>query len=312
MPVNTKKKVIFDTDAGIDDCMALIFGLRHPNIEIIAITTCFGNTYRKNVDENVKKILQIMNHTHIPIYFGAEYPLNQDTFEVQAANVHGNDGFGDVDWTNFEYQFNTLEHKSFAAHEAIVSLTKEHNDVTVVAIGPLTNVAKAIELDATVVDRCSLYCMGGSVERLGNTSDTAEHNFFVDALAAHQVLASIPKTILITWELTLKHKVSLEIFNQIRGSDTVYSKFIRAITLKFANFVMRELDANSMVFCDLLAMMALAEPSIILEKEDIGVDIEIDGITSGSCLINDSKQNIINILSFNQEFFDDLCLKYLL
>src|SRR5262245_37046062 len=179
--------VLIDTDPGIDDALALLFAWSSPEIRVEIITTVAGNVPVAAANTNVARLLALRRPTPRPVVApGAAGPLARAL--TTATRYHGADGLGDLpDWPAAE----PLE-QSPGAVSVIVDAARRHGrDLTLIALGPLTNVALALKEDAAAIGRVGrIVAMGGAVDVPGNVTPAAEFNMSVDPEAAHRVLAA--------------------------------------------------------------------------------------------------------------------------
>ncbi|KAI9216303.1 Inosine/uridine-preferring nucleoside hydrolase domain-containing protein [Blastocladiella britannica] len=226
-----KRKIVIDTDVGTDDAVALLSLLKSTNCEVQAITTVDGNTSLADVIANTSVLLAIESekYGHIPIYVGAKGPLIQaEGAEKLYWDGHGKDGFGNsraIYEAEIADIIANVDVRDEHAASALVRMCKAERGMTLVAIGPLTNVALAIRLDPnflTYIDK--VYIMGGSLLGKGNATRAAEFNFACDPEAAHVVFTSSsklsvpgqdPKIVLAPWELTLDNALSWDTIDYI-------------------------------------------------------------------------------------------------
>ena len=180
-------KVILDMDPGIDDALALILALNSPEIEVIGITTTFGNVPLDKATKNVFRILGLLDRLDIPVYKGAYRPIMGHV--DYALDIHGDDGLGDV-----EIPYVNAEPVGDAV-KFLIGTVKEYDDVTIVATGPLTNIALSILLDREFPHRVyRVINMGGAFHLTeygyGNVNAVAEFNIYSDPHAAAIVYGS--------------------------------------------------------------------------------------------------------------------------
>jgi inosine-uridine nucleoside N-ribohydrolase len=196
-------KVILDTDPGIDDAQAIAFALAHPEIELLGLTTVFGNATVDITTRNALTLLEIFGHPSTPVAKGSAQPLAQDRYPSPDF-VHGLDALG-----NMHLAAPTTKAITESAAEFIVrKATEAAGEVSLVAIGPLTNLALALQLDNTLPEKVKeLVIMGGTVAEPGNVTPLAEANFFCDPHAADQVLSRDWSTRIIGLDVT--HKTPL-------------------------------------------------------------------------------------------------------
>jgi inosine-uridine nucleoside N-ribohydrolase len=179
--------VVIDTDPGIDDALALLFAWNSPEIQVEVITTVAGNVTIEAASTNLLRLLALRRPVPRPIVAaGAPGPLARAL--TTATRYHGEDGLGDLpDWPEVEPLPG-----SPGAVEVILDAARRHErDLTIIALGPLTNLALALKEDAGALERVGrIVAMGGAVDVPGNVTPTAEFNMFVDPEAAHRVLAA--------------------------------------------------------------------------------------------------------------------------
>lgn len=178
---------LIDTDPGIDDALALLFAWSSPEIRVEAITTVAGNVSVDAASTNLLRLLALRRPDPGPVVAaGAAGPLARAL--TTATRYHGEDGLGDLpDWPPVERLPRTPD-----AVAVILEAARRHEqDLTIVALGPLTNLALALKEDAAALGRVGrVVAMGGAVDVPGNVTPTAEFNMFVDPEAAHRVLAA--------------------------------------------------------------------------------------------------------------------------
>jgi purine nucleosidase len=179
--------VLIDTDPGIDDALALLFAWNSPEVRVEAITTVAGNVPLAIANTNLQRLLALRKPVPRPLTaVGAVGPLARAL--STATRYHGEDGLGDLsDWPAVEPLRETPD-----AVSVIVDLARRYErELTIVALGPLTNVALALKADAAALDRIGrVVAMGGAVDVPGNVTPTAEFNMSVDPEAAHRVFAA--------------------------------------------------------------------------------------------------------------------------
>jgi inosine-uridine nucleoside N-ribohydrolase len=182
-----KRKIIIDTDPGHDDALAIMLACKSPELEILAVTTVAGNSTIQNTTRNARFILDFLGRQDIAVFSGASKPLKRQL--VQAV-VHGQSGLDGADPKN----------KAKLTGDAVSQMLKIVGDnpgqVTIVGLGPLTNIAKAIKADPKTMGQVKdLVIMGGAVGTPGNKNRVAEFNFYVDPEAADIVMKfDVPKT----------------------------------------------------------------------------------------------------------------------
>lgn len=278
-------RLIIDTDAGVDDAQAIMMALAHPDTSLEAITMVTGNVHVQQVAQNVPKILDVCKAVDIPFFIGADLPLVAK--HEHAEHVHGNDGLGNANLPASSRQCQT-EH----AVLALIRLINQYpNEITLLAIGPLTNLALAVRLDPTLPQKLKRFIiMGGTIGAHGNSTAVSEYNFFADPEAVQIVLdtfgAQTPYPELISWETTLQHSMAWDWYDTWVRHNNERSRFIHAISQRFTG-LLRERGINSFALPDPLAMAITLEPEIVSKKSDRFAAMELTGTHSRGQLVVD-------------------------
>jgi len=206
------QKIILDTDPGIDDAQAIAFAIAHPDIELLGLTCVFGNASVDITTRNALITLNQFGQSSIPVAQGAAKPLQQKRYPSPDF-VHGQDGLGNL---HLSPASNSAIDETAA--EFIVRLVNQQpNEISLVAIGPLTNIAQAVRLDPQLPSKVKeLVIMGGTLNHIGNVTPHAEANFFNDPHAADEVLAHDWPAHIIGLDVTLQTLLREEHLAQIR------------------------------------------------------------------------------------------------
>lgn len=271
-------RLIIDTDAGVDDAVALLMALSHATVE--AITTSYGNVSLEKVVANVLTIVQVMN-CDVPVYRGASEPLVADW---HPESVHGEDGLGD--WA--ARPAITRRTETLHAAHALVTLANAHpGELTLVALGPLTNIALATLLDPDFSSKIKrLVFMGGTIEARGNTHMvSAEWNIYCDPEAAYRVLRAFPRAEMLSWETTLRHPLTWAQYDALTQLETPAARFFTAITQGLMQRWRR--PGSDFLMPDPLAMAAALDPTIVTHSSARYVSVEMHGaLTRGQTVID--------------------------
>jgi inosine-uridine nucleoside N-ribohydrolase len=237
LPSRLMHKIVIDTDPGIDDAQAIAFACAHPQIELLGLTTVFGNASIDITTKNALVILKTFGQLHIPVAKGASEPLHQ-VRRPSPDFVHGQDGLG-----NLDLQESGDKPISLTAAEFIVQQANaQPGQVTVVAIGPLTNIALALALDPELPSKLrELVVMGGTVKAPGNVTPLAEANFINDPHAADEVLAHDWPLTIIGLDVTLQTIVTDTQLGLIRDSAGATGKFLWNSSRFYADFYTKHL-----------------------------------------------------------------------
>lgn len=177
-----KRKVIIDCDPGIDDALAIILVLKSKEIEVIGITTVSGNVESLQGAKNALKVLKLLGRLDIPVYLGEGKPVKREL--VTAQDTHGEDGLGETFLEEVSSEYIRENGVDF-----ILNTLKNQENVSIIALGPLTNLCRAIEKDSETFNRVEeIVSMGGAYKSHGNCSPVAEFNYWVDPHGAREFL----------------------------------------------------------------------------------------------------------------------------
>jgi inosine-uridine nucleoside N-ribohydrolase len=283
--------LLIDTDPGIDDALAILLALASPEVRIETITVVAGNVPVDLAAANARRILAVAAPTPMPpVIRGAEAPLKRSL--VTAGHVHGQDGLGNLDRfvdrggrLRYPEPPPTVETRS-AAEAILETVDRWGPELTVVALGPLTNLAAAAALDARRLARAGrVVVMGGAVTVAGNVTPAAEFNFFVDPEAAAQVLEAGLAVELIPLDVTRRVVLAQAVLTERlrRCPDDRIARFILDFTLHGFAFGASQ-EGGGIVLHDPLAMAVALDPSLVT-FEPMSVEVECEGkLTRGLSL----------------------------
>lgn len=273
-----KRKVIIDCDPGIDDSLALLLALNSPELEVIGITIVSGNVPAKQGAKNALKVLKLMKREDIKVYIGESLPLVRDL--VTAEDTHGEDGLGETNYeeANIEINYNGVDF--------ILNSAKE-GDVSIIALGPLTNLAKALEKDKASFNKLQeIVSMGGAFKSHGNCSQVAEFNYWVDPHSVKNIFdkSKVPFSMVgldVTRKIVLTPNL-IELINQIGGD---LGNFIVDITRFYVDFHWKQERTLGCVINDPLAVAYFIDRSLC-EGFTSYLDMVVDGIAIGQTLVD--------------------------
>ncbi|MBN1922169.1 MAG: nucleoside hydrolase [Anaerolineae bacterium] len=274
-------RLVIDTDPGVDDAHAIMAAAAYPNARIEAVTTVRGNVSLERTTANARTILDVMG-INAPIYAGCGQALVAEN--SGAEGFHGADGLGD---SGYPASPRPAE-KEHAVHALIRLANAEPGALTLVAIGPLTNLALALRLDPTLPQKYRrLMVMGGAIRSMGNTTLTAEFNFHADPEAAAIVLRDWGSLTLVSWETTVEHPFSETQIKALLALDSPRAKFFRRISQGALAFLEQILGHPTLLEPDLLAMAIALEPEIVQRQEAHFVQVELSGaLTRGQTCVD--------------------------
>ncbi len=277
-----KRKIIIDCDPGIDDSLAIMLALTSPEVEVLGITIVCGNSPVEMGFENAKKILKHMNRLDVPVYIGESKPLKRDY--VNALDTHGSDGLGESFLPEVEgYQ------QEIGAVDFLADVLKKEK-VSVIALGPMTNLARLIQKDQAAFNQIEeIVSMGGSFKSHGNCSPVAEYNYWCDPDAAalvYDTLYQNGKMIhMIGLDVTRKIVLTPTLLEYICRLDKEIGEFIRKITKFYFDFHWKWEHIIGCVINDPLAVAYFLNPDIC-QGFDSYVQIETEGISLGQSVVD--------------------------
>lgn len=259
MKNENRKKVIIDTDPGIDDSLALMYALSSKEIEVIGITVVCGNVPVEIGVENALKVLKLMNRMDIPVYAGAKRPLVRDY--VSAQDTHGMDGLGESKIPEVIGEVHTD-----AAQFIVDSLNRKEN-ISIIAIGPMTNIAQALQLDSKAFSNLDRFVsMGGNFKSHGNCSPVAEYNYWCDPHAAkyvYETFSQLGKIVeMVGLDVTRKIVLTPNILSYIKRLNEEKGKFVEKIVQFYFDFHWEYESIIGCVINDPLAIAYFIQPDL--------------------------------------------------
>lgn len=278
-------RLIIDTDAGVDDAQAIMLALTTPGVTLEAITTLTGNTHVDNVTRNVFTVLDVMRAGSIPVYRGADHPLMPGHWQPET-NIHGEDGLGN-------YHNRPRTNRRLAAEHAALALVRMANEapgeLTLVALGPHTNIALACKLDPQFPQKIARFVfMGGAYTAMGNTKNvSAEFNIFIDPEAAVIVLEAFPQAAMVSWETTMRHPFHWAEYDELSAMPSTAARFMRDISRPTVDFLRNFRQVPGYLLPDPLAMAIAVDPALVRGSIHHYVTVELNGsLTRGQTTVD--------------------------
>ena len=225
------RRVIIDTDPGVDDAAALLLALASDELSIDMLTTVYGNGDVENCTRNALTLLDIAGRSDIPVYKGVNFPLLRDV--TYSVHVHGDNAFGGI---TFDAPSRNVEDKH-AAQAIVDHVMANPGAITLIALGPLTNVALALTLEPAIAQNLKeLILMGGAVLTYGNASEVSTANLWHDPEAAAIVYRSGAPIVQVGLDVCRDVLISEEEYSQIQEAGTPTTNMLVNISPFLARF----------------------------------------------------------------------------
>ncbi|MBM2822209.1 MAG: Pyrimidine-specific ribonucleoside hydrolase RihA [Thermoleophilia bacterium] len=258
--------VILDCDPGHDDAIALLLALASPEIDLLGVTTTYGNQTLEKTTANALRVLELVGRTDVPVAAGADAPLGRDL--VVAAHVHGESG---LDGPALPEAKATPASTDAVAFIAELVRTADR-PVTLVPTGPLTNIARY--LDERGTDGIArIVLMGGAIAE-GNFTPAAEFNVWCDPEAAARVFSSGLDVTMIGLDVTHKAVLGREVEERLRAVGRVGS-FVAELNVFFSRYHEKTYGWNGAPIHDAVAMAHVIRPGLV-ETRHRNVEIELE------------------------------------
>jgi len=275
------RKFIIDTDTASDDAVALVMAVMQTNIEVEAITVVAGNVPLQQGIQNALYTLDLCQK-NIPVYAGCAKPMLRPLQTAQF--VHGTDGMGDIGLPLSGYQ----PADGHAVDVLRDTINRFAGEITLVTLGPLTNVAVALLREpslASKVQHC--YIMGGIGEGHGNMTPLSEYNIWCDPEAAKIVFESGMKMTMVGWDISWKYAAfSHEQAQDIRAMGTPLAKFVIDIQAAVDQYAKTETQLAGFDLPDPIAMAVAIDPTIA-ECEELYVEVALaEGLHRGQTIVD--------------------------
>ena len=272
---------LIDTDTASDDAVALIMALRNPHIDVVAITTVAGNVPVTQASRNALYTTEICKST-VPVFTGAEKPLTRP--HHSADWFHGRDGLGDH---GYPPPTRVPEHRN--ATDAIIATIESHPGLVLVTLGPLTNIALAVEKRpalAAKVGRCVI--MGGAPCCEGNVTPAAEYNIWCDPEAARIVARSGLPIELVGWHLCRDEAVlDPSEIQRVLSFDNPVATFAVECNSRAQEAFFVQTGQHGISLPDPVAMAVALDPSIVTEQSHHFLEIETESeLTRGMTVVD--------------------------
>ncbi|MFC7393774.1 nucleoside hydrolase [Scopulibacillus cellulosilyticus] len=305
------KNVILDVDTGIDDALALSYAVHSPELNILGVTTTFGNISASEATRNTLQLLKVLGAEDIPVYQGVNQTFAGHEPADKATSIHGENGIGDA-------QLPAADKKAedMIAHDFIISSVHKYpNDITIITTGTQGNLARAIQKDPQIVHLVKdVILMGGAVTVPGNITPYAEANIYHDPEAAQFTFQSgIPMTF-VGLDVTMKTLLKRTVLDEWREKDTLLSRSLADMCDFYMDaYARNNPELNGCALHDPLTVGIAIDPSFVKTKT-MSVNVKTEGAEKGQTVgIENPEGNIkvcleVDVDRFVEHFLDWVCL----
>ncbi|MEC7567232.1 MAG: nucleoside hydrolase [Planctomycetota bacterium] len=278
------RRIIIDCDPGIDDAVALCVGLFCPDLDVVAITAVEGNVPADMSSTNVQTIVERLDPPKIPRIGCATANDNPDYRDARF--VHGKDGLGEVGFVTSSH------HQRRPSEKIICDETKaDPGQISILCLGPLTNIARALNRDPTFAENVDqIMMMGGSVKGVGNITPTAEFNMYCDPESAQQVFEAPIRKKLIPLDITMQVHFTLDFLRDLPDEPSSIGRLLKKILPHLFRSYHQNLGQESIHIHDVIAVLQLIEPELF-EFVPMAGKVEVEGSLTRGATIFDQRMN---------------------
>ncbi|ESQ52257.1 hypothetical protein EUTSA_v10016893mg [Eutrema salsugineum] len=276
-----REKLIIDTDPGIDDSMAILMAFQTPELEILGLTTVFGNVSTQDATRNALLLCEIAGFPDVPVAEGCSEPVKGGIPRV-ADFVHGTNGLGDV-----SVPLPSSEKCEKSAAEFLVEKVSEYpGEVTILALGPLTNLAIAIKRDSSFASKVKkIVILGGAFFALGNVNPAAEANIYGDPEAADIVFTSGADITVVGINITTQLKLTDDDLLALRNSKGKHATLLSDMCKFYRDWHVKSDGVYGVYLHDPVSFVAVVRPDLFTYKKGV-VRVETQGICIGHTLMD--------------------------
>ena len=265
-------RLLIDTDTGSDDAVALVMALKSSDVAVEAVTVVAGNVPMEQGVQNALYTLELCG-SDVPVYRGAEAPMLCPP--VSAQEVHGTDGMGDIGLP----LSGRVPEPGHAVDVLVEKINANPGGITLVTLGPLTNVALALLKDRSIAGKVrNCVMMGGTGRDPGNVTPVAEYNVWADPEAAKIVFESGMPLTMVGWDISWKHAVfGPEDAARLRGVGTPLAEFCVDIQATLDRWAKENTHLAGFDLPDPIAMAVALDPSVATQTRRLFVAVETGG-----------------------------------
>lgn len=275
------EKLIIDTDPGIDDSMAILMAFHCPEVEVIGLTTVFGNAQTEDATRNALLLCEIAGRQDVSVAEGSVEPLKGGRPRV-ADFVHGKDGLGNLFLP--DPKINKID-KS-ASEFLVEKVSESPGEVTVLALGPLTNIALAIKRDSSFASKVKrIVVLGGAFFALGNVNPAAEANIYGDPEAADVVFTSGADVVVVGINITTQVQLTDADLLELKESKGKHVSLLSDMCKFYRDWHVKSDGIYGIFLHDPVSFVAVVRPDLFTYKKGV-VRVETQGLCVGHTLLD--------------------------
>ncbi|MFM7034432.1 MAG: nucleoside hydrolase [Planctomycetia bacterium] len=276
------RKVIIDCDPGIDDAVALTMALFDPRLDVLAVTACGGNVPPEQATGNLQSLVKLLDPPRLPRIGVA---AADSIVPSRPFSLHGSDGLGGLNLPVANL------HGAHTAEKVIWETLRAHpREVTIVALGPLSNISRAISRDPSIVELIhSVVIGGGTINGRGSATAVADFNFYCDPHAARHVIREPLTKTLVPLETTGQVVFGFDMLGQLPDESSRAGLILRRMLPHSFRAHRQILGSEGIVMHDVVALVAATNPELF-ERTTVAADIETSGDLTTGMLVLDRRQ----------------------
>lgn len=277
------RKIIIDTDPGTDDALAIFLAVASPEIEIVGVTTAFGNLKTPEATRNALRLLEVAGRPDIPVSQGSQTPLYLSMSKIELGYfVCGEDGLGDTNQPAPKTQALNIDAARFIVNQVLA----HPGEITLLCIAPLTNIAMALSLEPKIASLVKeVVIMGGSINRGGNVTPAAEANIINDPHAADRVLTAGWPVTLVGIDVTYQVIMTNNYLKALSEKTGDIGQFIWDISRFYAGFYNKILGIDGLCPHDSVALTYILAPELFVTHRG-AVRVPTHGIAIGQTILD--------------------------
>lgn len=295
--------IIFDTDPGVDDAQAIAIALRHPDIELLGLTTTYGNVDVETATHNALLLAELAGRNDVPVAQGAAGPMVKPRHPAPT-HIHGVNGLGDIELPDIKSKRDPRS----AAQFIVDTVNARPGEITLVTVGPVGNLAAALQLDPGLVDKVKrVVVMGGSIREGGNVTPVAEANMFNDPHAAQRVLTAGWPLTLVGLDVTHRCVLTQQHMARIEAGQGALGKVLAESYTFYSDFYREFLGIDGCCPHDSCALAWLLRPELFTTAPG-HLSVISDGIAEGQTIFAPEGRDFIEE-RWSQTPLAEVCLE---